>query len=123
MNNMDKNTSFTLELDGQEISATAEDTLWQLAKRHGVDIPHLCYKDDNNYREDGNCRACMVEIEGERVLAASCQRTTPINKIFRPADLAAKINQLRIAAIQRLRSIWMRVFNVIYVCVPAVKFR
>ena len=74
MNNMDKNTSFTLELDGQEISATAEDTLWQLAKRHGVDIPHLCYKDDNNYREDGNCRACMVEIEGERVLAASCQR-------------------------------------------------
>jgi formate dehydrogenase major subunit len=74
MNNMDKNTSFTLELDGQEMSATAEDTLWQLAKRHGVDIPHLCYKDDNNYREDGNCRACMVEIEGERVLAASCQR-------------------------------------------------
>ena len=26
------------------------------------------------YRADGNCRACMVEIEGERVLAASCSR-------------------------------------------------
>ncbi len=74
MDDLDKNTAFTLELDGQEILATSADTLWQLAKRHGVDIPHLCYKDDKNYREDGNCRACMVEIEGERVLTASCQR-------------------------------------------------
>ncbi|MBL6777514.1 MAG: formate dehydrogenase subunit alpha [Alphaproteobacteria bacterium] len=74
MDDIDKNASFNLEIDGQEISATAEDTIWQLAKRLEVDIPHLCYKDDDNYREDGNCRACMVEIEGERVLAASCQR-------------------------------------------------
>ena len=45
-----------------------------MAKREGTTIPHLCYKDDANYRADGNCRACMVEIEGERVLAASCIR-------------------------------------------------
>ncbi|MEM7257078.1 MAG: formate dehydrogenase subunit alpha, partial [Pseudomonadota bacterium] len=38
-------------------------------------IPHLCHKDAQGYRSDGNCRACMVEIEGERVLAASCIRT------------------------------------------------
>ena len=37
-------------------------------------IPHLCYSPAPGYRPDGNCRACMVEIEGERVLAASCMR-------------------------------------------------
>ena len=40
----------------------------------GTDIPHLCYSPEPGYRADGNCRACMVEIEGERVLAASCIR-------------------------------------------------
>jgi len=65
---------FTIELDGKEISASADKTLWQIAREQEIDIPHLCYKDDKNYRADGNCRACMVEIEGERVLAASCQR-------------------------------------------------
>ncbi|MGD2172385.1 MAG: formate dehydrogenase subunit alpha, partial [Gammaproteobacteria bacterium] len=42
------------------------------AQRTGTEIPHLCYTD--GMREDGNCRACMVEIDGERVLAPSCCR-------------------------------------------------
>ena len=74
MKDTDEKTSSTLELDGREISTTSDMTIWQVAKAQGIDIPHLCYKDDDNYRSDGNCRACMVEIEGERVLAASCQR-------------------------------------------------
>ena len=45
-----------------------------MAKREGIEIPHLCYAPEPGYRADGNCRACMVEIEGERVLAASCIR-------------------------------------------------
>ena len=44
------------------------------AQRQGTVIPHLCHKAETGYRSDGNCRACMVEIEGERVLAASCIR-------------------------------------------------
>ena len=40
----------------------------------GSRFPHLCYSPEPGYRADGNCRACMVEIEGERVLAASCIR-------------------------------------------------
>ena len=47
-------------------------------KRQGRDIPHLCYSPEPDYRPDGNCRACMVEIEGERVLAASCKRTPSV---------------------------------------------
>ena len=50
------------------------ETIWQVAQRRGTEIPHLCYCPKPGYRADGNCRACMVEIEGERVLAASCIR-------------------------------------------------
>jgi len=63
-------TRFTL--DGEAVEARPGETLLQAARRLGRDIPHLCYKD--GLRADGNCRACMVEIEGERVLAPSCCR-------------------------------------------------
>src|SRR5918911_5625036 len=64
------------KLNGRDVVAHGNETIIQTAKRHGVDIPHLCYKE--GYRPDGNCRACMVEVKGERVLAASCcRRPTP----------------------------------------------
>ena len=62
------------ELDGIEVEAQPGETIWQVARREGTRIPHLCHLDEPGYRPDGNCRACMVEIEGERVLAASCIR-------------------------------------------------
>ncbi len=61
-------------LDGHSVKARADESIWQVAKRFGETIPHLCYKPEPGYRADGNCRACMVEIEGERTLAASCMR-------------------------------------------------
>ena len=61
-------------LNGEEVEATPDETIWQVANHQGVEIPHLCYAPKPGYRADGNCRACMVEIEGERVLAASCIR-------------------------------------------------
>ena len=61
-------------LDGAEVEATPGETIWQVANRRGTEIPHLCWLPKPGYRADGNCRACMVEIEGERVLAASCVR-------------------------------------------------
>jgi len=62
------------ELDGQQVEAQPGETIWAVAQRLGTHIPHLCHKPAPGYRPDGNCRACMVEIEGERVLAASCMR-------------------------------------------------
>ncbi|UWQ14063.1 formate dehydrogenase subunit alpha [Aliiroseovarius sp. M344] len=61
-------------LDGQEVVARKGESIWDVAKRTGTLIPHLCHKDVPDLRADGNCRACVVEIEGERVLAASCVR-------------------------------------------------
>ena len=65
----------TFELDGKDITVSEGTTIWQAAQAEGLVIPHLCHKPEPGYRSDGNCRACMVEIEGERVLAASCIRT------------------------------------------------
>ena len=65
----------TFTLDGVNVAAQNGETIWEVAKRVGTDIPHLCHSDKPGYRSDGNCRACMVEIDGERVLAASCIRT------------------------------------------------
>jgi formate dehydrogenase major subunit len=66
--------TITFTLDGREVEAQAGETIWQVAKREGTLIPHLCWLPEPGYRADGNCRACMVEVEGERVLAASCIR-------------------------------------------------
>ena len=62
------------KLDGAEVEARTGETIWQVAQRLGTEIPHLCHLPEPGYRPDGNCRACMVEIAGERVLAASCIR-------------------------------------------------
>jgi formate dehydrogenase major subunit len=60
------------ELDGRAVDASAGESILQAALRHGVDIPHLCHRE--GLRPDGNCRACVVEVDGERVLAPSCCR-------------------------------------------------
>ena len=68
------------ELDGQPVTARPGETILKAAQRHGVEIPHLCYSD--GLRPDGNCRACVVEIAGERTLAPSCCRApTPGMKV------------------------------------------
>ncbi|MDT2017674.1 MAG: 2Fe-2S iron-sulfur cluster-binding protein, partial [Planktomarina sp.] len=61
----------TFTLDGNEISAQPGQTIWDVTKGQGFIIPHLCHRDEPGYRSDGNCRACMVEVEGERTLVAS----------------------------------------------------
>ena len=74
------------ELDGREATAKPDETIWQVAERLGTTIPHLCYSTQPTYRADGNCRACMVEIEGERVLAASCIRKPSAGMKIRTAS-------------------------------------
>src|ERR1700741_5055231 len=90
-----KSKSVKFILDGKEVEALDGETIWQVARRHGTDIPHLCYSPEPGYRADGNCRACMVEIEGERVLAASCIRTpTEGMKVKATSDRAKTARQM-----------------------------
>ena len=78
--------TMTFTLDGRLVEASSDETIWQVAKRQGNTLPHLCYAPEPGYRADGNCRACMVEIEGERVLAASCVRKPQQDMIVHTAS-------------------------------------
>jgi formate dehydrogenase major subunit len=83
----------TFQLNGAEVTGRANETLIQIAKREGIDIPHLCYKE--GMETAGNCRACMVEINGERVLAPSCCRTPS-------AGMKVQTNSERAVASQKM---------------------
>ena len=77
------------ELDGCAVEAHVGESILQAAERHGVAIPRLCFTD--GLRADGNCRACVVEIEGERVLAPSCCRAVqPGMKVRATSERARK---------------------------------
>lgn len=80
-------------LNGEDVVAAPGETIWQVANAHGVEIPHLCYSPKPDYRPDGNCRVCMVEIEGERVLAASCLRTPTDGMVVKSNTFKAKTAQ------------------------------
>jgi formate dehydrogenase major subunit len=60
------------KLNGKTVIGRPDEPIITTATKHGVAIPHLCH--GGNQRSDGNCRACVVEIKGERVLAPSCCR-------------------------------------------------
>jgi formate dehydrogenase major subunit len=83
------------KLDGKEVAARAGETIWDVAKREGNRIPHLCHVDLPGYRVDGNCRACMVEVKGERVLTASCiRKPTQGMEVSTQSERAAKSRRM-----------------------------
>ena len=63
----------TLTIDGETIKAKKGTTILQAAKQAGIDIPTLCFLKDIN--EVGDCRMCIVEVEGRRGFATSCIQT------------------------------------------------
>ena len=92
--NLDHTTTETqglaFELDGARVFALAGESIWDVARRVGTEIPHLCHRPEPGYRPDGNCRVCMVEIEGERVLAPSCKRMPAVGMKVRSQTERAK---------------------------------
>lgn len=85
--------TIAFSLNGESVEAFEGETIIQTAKRHGVEIPHLCYME--GMRPDGNCRSCMVEIKGERVLAPSCCRAPK-------PDMEVTSNSARAIASQKM---------------------
>lgn len=82
--------TITFNLNGEDVTAEAGMTIWEVANGRGLKIPHLCHKPAPGYRPDGNCRACMVEIEGERTLAASCIREPAEGMVVKTATPRAE---------------------------------
>ena len=63
----------SLTIDGIEVKVPKSTTILEAAKQAGIDIPTLCFLKDIN--EVGDCRMCIVEIEGRRGFATSCIQT------------------------------------------------
>ncbi|MBA4176525.1 MAG: formate dehydrogenase subunit alpha, partial [Leptothrix sp. (in: Bacteria)] len=81
----------SFRLNGREVSARANETIIEVADREGVEIPRLCYKP--GLEAVGNCRACMVEIAGERVLAPSCCRAPTAGMLVKTDSERARKSQ------------------------------
>ena len=89
MNDIDESKPNTFSIDDREIDIRDGEAIFDAARRLDIALPNLCYLPKPGYRADGNCRVCMVEIEGERVLAASCIRTpSPGMKVKTDTDRA-----------------------------------
>ena len=86
-------TTISFTLDGVTVTAQPNETILQVAQRHDVEIPHLCFTD--TLRADGNCRACVVEIAGERTLAPSCCR-------YPSEGMSVESNSLRATTAQKM---------------------
>jgi formate dehydrogenase major subunit len=78
-------------LDGNKVTVLDGETILSAARREGIAIPTLCFKE--GYRPDGNCRACVVEVAGERTLAPSCCRSVQPNMVVHTASERAKKSQ------------------------------
>ena len=81
----------SLKINGQTYFANPDETILEVSKRNSIEIPHLCYKE--GMRPDGNCRVCMVEIEGERVLQPSCVRTVTDGMIINTSTVRVNHSQ------------------------------
>ncbi len=63
-----------LTIDGTEVVGREGMTILEAARIIGIEIPTLCHHPD--LKPTGNCRVCVVEVEGARTLAGACH--TPI---------------------------------------------
>ena len=90
---MTNNVSFYL--NQKLVQASESETIWDVAKKEDIDIPHLCHSDKIGYKADGNCRACVVEVKGEKSLVASCiRKPTQGIKVFTNNEKVKKSQNL-----------------------------
>jgi formate dehydrogenase major subunit len=81
-------------IDGEDVVASHYETIWEAATRIGKAIPHLCHKKSSGYKPDGNCRSCMVEIEGSGLDSSCCLRPQPGMKVLTQSERAQKAREL-----------------------------
>jgi len=90
----------TIVLNGNEISFEPGETILEVARRSSIDIPTLCYLKGSS--PTGNCRVCVVEVEGERNLLPSCDTMASGNMVVHTES--AKVVEARCLIIQLMLS-------------------
>lgn len=81
----------TLEVDGKMVTGVAGETLFSVAWDNGIRIPRLCHI--GGISNAGACRLCLVEIEGQKKLQASC--LTPVEEGMRVQTGTPKLRAYR----------------------------
>ena len=72
-------TKNLIAINGQGLKFRPGETILQVAQRHGIYIPTLCYL--KGASPTGACRMCLVEVEGARNLVASCAARAASNMV------------------------------------------
>jgi len=60
----------TLKIDDRDIGAREDQTIFEVAREHGITIPALCHLD--GLSDVGACRLCLVQVKGARRLLPAC---------------------------------------------------
>ncbi len=59
-----------VKINEQWLEANENETILAVCLRHGIDIPTLCFHEDQKHK--ANCRLCVVEVMGSRSLKTAC---------------------------------------------------
>ncbi|MGH9366205.1 MAG: 2Fe-2S iron-sulfur cluster-binding protein [Thermoanaerobaculia bacterium] len=90
--------TFTILFDGQPVEAPKHLNLIEAAKLAGIEIPHFCFHP--RLSVVGQCRMCLVEIEGMPKIQAAC--TTPLKDGLSVKTRTEKVRQSRAATMEFL---------------------
>ena len=84
---------FTILINGREVTARQGETVVEVARREGIDIPTLCH--DPRLDPAGACRVCLVEVEGQRRLQPGCAwKVAPDMNVTTESDRIEKHRQV-----------------------------
>lgn len=84
-------STVSIELNGEKISVQLGKTILDICRENNIHIPTLCYHEDLCIA--GNCRMCLVEIEGMRTLQASC--AYPVTSPIKIKTFSDKVRKAR----------------------------
>jgi NADH:ubiquinone oxidoreductase subunit E/NAD-dependent dihydropyrimidine dehydrogenase PreA subunit/ferredoxin len=87
-----------LTIDGNKVTAAKDATILEAAESVGITIPRLCHQE--GIKPSGNCRICVVEVEGSRALVGSCH--TPVAEGMVVDTKSARVKKARQATIELL---------------------
>ncbi|MBP2626161.1 MAG: hydrogenase, Fe-only [Firmicutes bacterium] len=87
-----------ITIDGQQVQVAKNSTVLEAAQAAGVNVPTLCYHPE--LRTAGQCRVCVVEVEGARSLVASC--VYPVNEGMVVRTTTAAVREARKTVVELL---------------------
>ena len=83
--------AFTIEVDGRQVTGREGQTILEVCRDNGIEIPTLCY--EPKLPGFGACRMCVVEVEGEGQPPISCSRAAEPEMVVRTQT--PRIRQIR----------------------------